>query len=42
MGIYRVIIRKKESVTKDKVENIQTITVDGTTSPLKLPIVIIK
>jgi hypothetical protein len=42
VGVYRVIIRKRESVTKDKVENIQTITVDGTTVPLKLPTVIIK
>jgi hypothetical protein len=42
LGQYRVTIRKLESITREKVEAIQTIDVDGTESPLKLQMVIIK
>jgi hypothetical protein len=42
LGNYKVTIRKLESLTREKVESIQTIQVDGTESPLKLPMVIIK
>jgi hypothetical protein len=42
LGNYRVIIRKLESITRDKLESIQTIKVDGSEVPLRLPIVIIK
>jgi len=42
IGQYRVTIKKLESLTREKVESIQTVTVDGTQSPLKLPMVIIK
>ena len=42
VGQYRVTIKKLESLTRARVENIQTITVDGSQSPLKLPMVIIK
>jgi hypothetical protein len=42
VGQYKVTIRKLESLTREKVEAIQTITVNGTESPLKLPVVIIK
>lgn len=42
LGIYTVTIRKLESVTREKIESVQTITVDGTESPLKLQMVIIK
>lgn len=42
IGQYKVTIKKLESVTRERSEAIQTITVDGTQSPLKLPVVIIK
>jgi predicted phage tail protein len=42
LGNYKVTVRKLESLTREKVEAIQTIKVDGTESPLKLPMVIIK
>ena len=42
IGQYKVIIKKLESLTRSKAESIQTITVDGTQSPLKLPMAIIK
>lgn len=42
LGEYKVLIRKLESITREKIESTQTITVDGSESPLKLPIVIIK
>lgn len=42
IGQYRVTIKKLESLTRARVENIQTVTVDGSQSPLKLPMVIIK
>lgn len=41
-GRYRVVIRKREPVTKAKVESVQEITVDGTESPLELPMLIFK
>jgi len=41
-GRYRVVIRKREPVTKAKVESVQEITVDGTKSPLELPMLIFK
>lgn len=42
VGSFRVNIRKRESVTKEKLEAIQDIHVDGSTSPLELPLMIIK
>lgn len=42
VGQYRVTIKKLESLTRSKVESIQTVTVDGSQSPLKLPMAIIK
>lgn len=41
-GNYRVTITKREPVTKQKVEVTQDIQIDGTKSPLELPIIIIK
>lgn len=42
LGTYQVVIRKHESITKTKVESMQTIKIDGSVSPYKLPMVIIK
>jgi hypothetical protein len=42
IGAYRVIIRKRESLTKEKLEAAQDIQVDGLTSPFELPLMIIK
>jgi hypothetical protein len=42
IGAYRVLIRKRESLTKEKLEAAQDIQVDGSQSPLDLPIMIIK
>jgi hypothetical protein len=41
-GNYKVIIRKRESTTKEKMEAIQNISVDGSTSPFELKTLIIK
>jgi hypothetical protein len=41
-GTYRVLINKRESLTKEKMESVQEITVDGSKSPLELPMAIIK
>jgi hypothetical protein len=41
-GEYKVFIRKRESVTKNKIETFQTINVDGTESLLNLDMLIIK
>lgn len=40
-GNYKIIIRKGESLTKDKIESIQDVIVDGTQSPLELKMMII-
>lgn len=42
IGTYKVIIRKRESLTKEKLESIQSVTVDGKKSPLELQTLIIK
>lgn len=42
MGEYKVFIRKKEAINKDKMEVIQEIRVDGTKSQVELPTAIIK
>jgi hypothetical protein len=42
VGEYRVLIRKQGSSLKDKVEAIQDVHVDGSKSPLELPMLIIK
>lgn len=42
MGTYRVVVRKRESLSKEKIEVIQDIQVDGATSPLELKTMIIK
>lgn len=42
IGEYKVFIRKRESVTKEKMESIQSITVNGTQSPLELSMIIMK
>lgn len=41
-GVYKVFLKKKENLTKEKLEAMQTIEVDGTTSPLELPMIIVK
>ena len=42
VGQYRVIIRKFEQTTKESLESVQEITVDGTQSPYELPAIIMK
>jgi hypothetical protein len=42
MGQYRVIIRRMEPTTKERMEVTQDIEVDGTQSPLTLPSIIVK
>jgi hypothetical protein len=42
VGNYRTILRKRDSVTKEKLEIIQDIQVDGTMSPLELKVLIMK
>jgi hypothetical protein len=42
IGAYRVTIRKRESVSKEKIESVQDIQVDGSSSRLELPMLIIK
>lgn len=42
IGQYRIFIRKRESLNKEKLEIMQDIQIDGSTSPLELKSVIIK
>jgi hypothetical protein len=42
IGAYRVVISKRESLSKDKLEATQDIQVDGSQSPLELPLLLIK
>lgn len=42
IGSYRVTIRKRESVTKEKIEAVQDIQIDGSVPKLELPMMIIK
>jgi|SRR5271166_393733 len=42
IGGYRVTIRKRESVSKEKIESVQDIQVDGSSSRLELPMLIIR
>lgn len=42
LGNYKIFVRKRESLTKEKVETVQEIQVDGTKSPLELPMMILK
>ena len=42
IGTYRVTISKRASMNKEKLEAVQDIQVDGTQSPLELPMMIIK
>lgn len=42
IGVYRVTITKQASMNKEKLEAVQDIQVDGTQSPLELPMIIIK
>jgi len=42
IGSYRAIIRKRESLTKEKIEAVHDFKVDGTSNKLELPILIIK
>jgi hypothetical protein len=41
-GIYKVILSKRESLTKEKIELTQEINVDGKTTPLELPPLLFK
>lgn len=41
-GIYKVILSKRESLTKEKIELIQEINVDGKTTPFELPALLFK
>lgn len=42
IGNYRVTIRKRENVTKEKIEAVQDIQIDGSVPKLELPMLIIK
>lgn len=42
IGAYRVVITKRESLTKESLNATQDIQVDGSQSPLELPLLIIK
>lgn len=42
VGAYRIIIKKFEQATKEDMESIQEISVDGSQSPLELPAIIMK
>jgi hypothetical protein len=42
VGKYTVIIKKKELMTKEKMEAVEEIVVDGSTSTVNLPVMIIK
>jgi hypothetical protein len=42
IGGYRVTVRKRESLTKEKIEAVQDVEVDGSVSPLELQVMIIK
>jgi hypothetical protein len=42
IGVYRVTITKQANISKEKLEAVQNIQVDGTQSPLELPMIIIK
>ncbi len=42
VGSYRIIIKKFEQATKEKLEAIQEIQIDGQTSPLELSTIIVK
>jgi hypothetical protein len=42
LGNYQVLVKKRESITKVSMEVSQNIMVDGTVSPLDLPVLIIK
>jgi hypothetical protein len=42
VGEYRVTIRKRESISKTKLEAVQDVRVDGSASKLELPMLIIK
>lgn len=44
VGKYKITLRKKESLSKDKssLEAVQEILVDGNSSPLELPMIIVK
>jgi hypothetical protein len=42
IGAYRVVISKRAAMNKEKLEAIQDIQVDGSQSPLELPMMIIK
>ena len=41
-GNYKVILSKRESLTKEKIEIIQDVMVDGNTAPLELKMLILK
>lgn len=41
-GTYKIVLTKRESLTKEKVDLVQSIIVDGKTSPLDLPMLIFK
>jgi hypothetical protein len=42
VGKYKVTLKKKESLSKEKLEATQDIKVDGSNSPLELPMIIVK
>lgn len=42
VGNYKVVLTKREVLTKERVELVQNIKVDGRTSPLELPTLIFK
>ncbi len=41
-GKYKVKLKKREALTKEQVDVVQDIVIDGTQSPLELPMVIVK
>lgn len=42
IGAYRIVIRKRDAISKNSLEAAQDIQVDGSSSPLDLPLMIIK
>jgi hypothetical protein len=42
IGNYKITLRKRESLTKEKIESVQQIQVDGTSVPLELQTMILK
>ncbi len=42
VGEYKIFIRKRESTSKEKLEVVQNIIIDGAKSPFEIPVIVIK